>query len=99
MEEVVPQMKVGLNPHVSLKQGYEGRDVQNCHALKLVNLGNLNKKLFIYCIHAALHYLCFVDCHSYRIHLGVVQFSNKIIYRLVLIDFSSRLFSFFSSLG
>jgi hypothetical protein len=36
-----------------------------------------------------------VDCRSYQIRLGVVQFSNQIIYRLVLIDFSSGLFSFF----
>jgi hypothetical protein len=27
MEEVVPQVEVGLNPHVGFAQGYEGRDM------------------------------------------------------------------------
>jgi hypothetical protein len=36
--EVVPQIKVGLNPHVSLAQGYEGRDVQNPQRSQMMQL-------------------------------------------------------------
>jgi hypothetical protein len=28
-EEIVPQIEVGLNPHVSLTQGHEGRHMQD----------------------------------------------------------------------
>jgi hypothetical protein len=36
--EVVPQIKVGLNPHVSLVQGYEGHDVQNPQRSQMMQL-------------------------------------------------------------
>jgi hypothetical protein len=38
MTEIVPQIKVGLNPHVSLAQGYEGRDVQNPQRSQMMQL-------------------------------------------------------------
>jgi hypothetical protein len=41
MEEVVPQIKVGLNPHVSLAQGYEGCDVQNLKRRQMMDLQDI----------------------------------------------------------
>jgi hypothetical protein len=40
-EDVVSQIKVGLNPHVSLAQGYEGRDVQNAQRSQIMQLQNI----------------------------------------------------------
>jgi hypothetical protein len=37
-KDVVSQIKVGLNLHVSLAQGYEGRDVQDPQKSQMMQL-------------------------------------------------------------
>jgi hypothetical protein len=41
MEDVVSQIKVGLNLHVSLAQGYEGRDVQDPQKSQMMQLQDI----------------------------------------------------------
>jgi hypothetical protein len=38
MEEIVPQIKVGLNPHVGLAQGHEGRYMQDPQRSQMMQL-------------------------------------------------------------
>jgi hypothetical protein len=63
------------------------------------------KLLFFHCIHVTPHYLCIVDCLSYRIHLVIIQLSNQyhlhcltnIIYMLSKLNFRSIFSPFYGS--
>jgi hypothetical protein len=44
-EEIAPQVKVGLNPHVGLTQGCEGRDMQDPRGGQMMQLKERKNRL------------------------------------------------------